>query len=300
MDRFDQMRVFLAVADAGSFAAAADQLALSRPAVSRHVAQLESRLGVRLIQRTTRRLSLTSEGEAFLARTRELLAGVEEAEAEAGARSAEPAGLLRVNVPVTFGVLHLAALWPKFRARHPGVRLDLTLSDRQVDLVDEGFDLAVRIAALPDSTLVSRQLASTRMVLCAAPAYLRRRGRPRQPQDLAAHDVIAYSYWSPRDEWALRGPQGEEVRVRVDPVLRANNGDTCLAAARAGQGVMLQPSFLVGPDLAAGKLVEVLPKWHAGALGIHAVYPSRRHLLPKTRLLVDFLAESLRDPPWEA
>lgn len=300
MDRFEEMRVYLAVADAGSFAAAADQLAMSRPAVSRHVAQLESRLGVRLIQRTTRRLSLTSEGESFLARARDLLAGVEAAEAEAGARSAEPTGRVRVNVPVTFGVLHLAPLWPRFRARHPGVRFDITLSDRQVDLVDEGFDLAVRIAALPDSTLVSRQLASTRMVLCASPGYLRRRGRPRHPRELAGHDVIAYSYWSPRDEWTLRGPAGEEARVRVDPVLRANNGDTCLAAARAGQGLTLQPSFLAGPDLADGRLVEVLPRWQAGALGIHAVYPSRRHLLPKTRLLVDFLAEALRAPAWEA
>lgn len=298
MNRFDEMRVFAAVIEAGSFAGAADALAMSRPAVSRHVAHLEARLGVRLIQRTTRRLSPTAEGEAFHARVRDLLDGMDEAEAEASARRAAPSGLLRLNVPVTFGILHLAPLWGKFRALHPQVRLDVTLSDRVADVVDEGYDLAVRIARLPDSTLVSRQLASTRMVLCAAPAYLRRRGRPRHPRDLAGHDLLAYSYWSMRDEWRFEGPGGETATARADPVLRANNGDTCRAAALAGQGIMLQPTFLVSADLAAGRLVEVMPSWQAGELAIYAVYPTRKHLLPKTRALIDFLVEALRDPPW--
>lgn len=297
MDRFDQMRVFAAVIDAGSFAAAADALRMSRPAVSRHVAELEARLGVRLIQRTTRRLSPTPEGQLFHGRVRDLLAGMDEAEAEASARTAEPSGLLRVNVPVTFGILHLAPLWPRFRSQHPQVSLDVTLSDRTVDLVEEGYDVAVRVSRLPDSSLVSRTLAGTRIVLCAAPAYLRRRGRPRAPQDLARHDLIAYSYWSSRDEWRFRGPGGE-VAVKTEPVMRTNNGDTCRAAALAGQGIVLQPSFLVGPDLAEGRLVELMPGWQAGELGIHAVYPSRRHMLPKTRALVDFLAQALRQPAW--
>jgi DNA-binding transcriptional LysR family regulator len=300
MDRFDQMRVFAGVIDAGSFAGAAEALQMSRPAVSRHVAELEARLGVRLIQRTTRRLSLTPEGELFHARVRDLLAGMDAAESEVSARTAEASGVLRVNVPVTFGILHLAPLWGRFRARHPRVTLDVTLSDRVVDLVEEGFDAAVRIARLPDSTLVSRRLASTRMVLCAAPAYLRRRGRPRAPQDLRGHDLVAYSYWSSRDEWTFRreGADGGEVTVRTEPVMRTNNGDTCRAAALAGQGIILQPTFLVGPDLASGKLVELMPHWQAGELDIYAVYPSRKHVLPKTRQLVEFLAEAFREPAW--
>jgi DNA-binding transcriptional LysR family regulator len=299
MDRFDQMRVFAAVIDAGSFAGAAEALQMSRPAVSRHVAELETRLGARLIQRTTRRLSLTPEGELFHARVRELLAGMDAAEAEVSARTAEASGVLRLNVPVTFGILHLAPLWGRFRALHQRVRLDVTLSDRVVDLVEEGYDAAVRIARLPDSTLVSRQLASTRVVLCASPGYLRRRGRPKAPQDLKDHDLIGYSYWSSRDEWIFRGPSGE-AKVRTEPVLRTNNGDTCRAAALAGQGIVLQPTFLVGPDLAGGRLVELMPQWQAGELGIYAVYPSRKHLLPKTRRLVDFLADAFRRPSWAA
>jgi DNA-binding transcriptional LysR family regulator len=222
------------------------------------------------------------------------------AESEVSARTAEASGVLRVNVPVTFGILHLAPLWGRFRARHPRVILDVTLSDRVVDLVEEGFDAAVRIARLPDSTLVSRRLASTRMVLCAAPAYLRRRGRPRAPQDLRGHDLVAYSYWSSRDEWTFRreGADGGEVTVRTEPVMRTNNGDTCRAAALAGQGIILQPTFLVGPDLASGKLVELMPHWQAGELDIYAVYPSRKHVLPKTRQLVEFLAEAFREPAW--
>jgi DNA-binding transcriptional LysR family regulator len=297
MDRFDQMRVFAAVVDAGSFAAAAQALGLSRPGVSRHVAELESRLGVRLIQRTTRRLAPTAEGQLFHARVRDLLAGMDEAEAEISARKAQPSGLLRVNVPVTFGILHLAPLWGRFRARHPQVSFEVTLSDRIVDLVDEGYDAAVRIARLPDSSLVSRQLASTRIVACASPAYLRRRGRPKTPQDLREHAVVAYSYWAQRDEWAFHGPDGE-ARVQTRPVMRTNNGDTCRAAALAGQGIVLQPTFLVGPDLAEGRLVELLPGYSAGELGIFAVYPTRKHVLPKTRALIDFLADALARPAW--
>jgi DNA-binding transcriptional LysR family regulator len=299
MDRFDQMRVFAAVVDAGSFAAAAMALQMSRPAVSRHVAELEARLGVRLIQRTTRRLSATAEGLAFHARARELLAGLDDAEAEVSERTAEATGVLRVNVPVTFGVLHLAPLWGRFRTLHPRVTFDITLSDRVVDVVEEGYDVVVRIARLPDSTLVSRQLASTRLVACAAPGYLRRRGRPRVPDDLREHDLIGYSYLSSRDEWTFTGPAGE-VRIKADPVLRANNGDTCLAAALAGQGVILQPDFLVGPHLAAGKLLPVLPGWQAGELGIYALYPTRKHVLPKTRQLVEFLLKAFARPTWQA
>ena len=297
MDRLEAMRVFVAVVDAGSFVAASDALPMSKAAVSRHVAELEAHLGVRLLNRTTRRLSLTPEGEVFHARCKEVLASVDEAEAEITSRSGEATGLLRVNAPFTFGLLHLAPLWMAFMASHPKLTLDVTLSDRVVDLVEEGFDLAVRIARLPDSSLVSRQIASTRLVLCASPGYLRQHGTPRHPAELAQHQVAAYSLFSMGDNWSFTGPQGA-VTVKVSPRLRCNNGDTCRLAALRHQGIVLQPSFLVGPDLQAGALVELMPEYRSIELVVYVVYPSRKFVSPKVRLLIDFLVEAFRMQAW--
>jgi len=297
MDRFLELRSFTEVVDAGSFVAAADRLGLSKAAVSRHVAELEARLGVRLLHRTTRKLSLTEDGEVFQARARQLLADMEEAEAEISSRSREAVGLVRVSVPVSFGILHLADAWGAFRRKHPKVTLEVNLSDRIADLADEGIDIAVRIARLPASTLVSRELARTRMVLCASPGYLRKAGKPRHPSELAGHDVVAYSYWSDRDEWEFTGPEGL-VRVKTQPCIRSNNGDVCRAAALQHQGLILQPTFLVGEDLKEGRLVEVLPEYRALTLGIHAVYQSRKHLTPKVRQLIEFLVQRFKSPRW--
>ncbi|WP_137920222.1 LysR family transcriptional regulator [Hydrogenophaga sp. 2FB] len=297
MDRFEAMRVFVAVVDAGSFVAAADALPMSKAAVSRHVAELESHLGVRLLNRTTRRLSLTPEGEVFHVRCKDVLSTVEDAEAEITSRSGEAAGLLRVNAPVTFGMLHLAPLWMEFMASHPRLTLDVTLSDRVVDLVEEGFDMAVRIASLPDSSLVSRQIARTRMVLCASPTYLRRHGTPRHPSELAQHQVVSYSLFSMGENWVFTGPEGP-VTVKVSPRLRSNNGDTCRLAALRHQAIVLQPSFLVGPDLQAGTLVELMPAFQSIELGVYVVYPSRKFMPPKVRLLIDFLVEAFRMQAW--
>lgn len=290
MDRFFEMQTFATVVDVGSFVGAADALGRSKAAVSRHVNELESRLGVRLLHRTTRRLSLTPEGEVFLGRCRDLLSSLEEAEAEITSRSTEAIGLLRVNVPVTFGIRRLAPLWGAFRDRHPQVRLDITLADRVVDLVEEGFDLAVRIGTLSDSSLVARRLAVTRLVICASPKYLETHGTPSHPEELAEHAVIGYSYWSAGDEWRLEGPKGP-VSVRTRACIHSNNGDTCRAAALAGQGVILQPEFVVGDDVKAGRLLELMPEYRAGELGVYAVYPSRRHVAPKVQALIAFLTE---------
>ncbi len=292
MDKFLEMQTFAAVVDAGSFIKAADSLAMSKATVSRYVGDLESRLGVRLLHRTTRRLSLTEEGQVFHARCKELLSGVDEAEAEITAGNADARGLVRVNAPVSFGIRHLAPLWGEFMALHPMVSLDVTLNDRQVDLVEEGYDLAIRIAALPNSTLVSRRLSTTRLVLCASPQYLAKRTIPRHPSELAEHAIIAYSYWSTKDEWHFEGPQGK-VSVRTQPRIHTNNGDTCRAVALAHQGVILQPTFLIGEDLAAGTLVELMPEFKSFEAGIHAVYPTRKHVAPKVRVLIAFLAERL-------
>ena len=297
MDRFAELRAFVEVVRTGAFVKAAEALDLSKTAVSRQVGELEKRLGVRLLNRTTRRLSLTEEGQRFHEHARTVLADLESAEADVMTRAREVTGLLRITAPLSFGILHLAPLWPEFRVRHPGAALDVTLGDRVVDLVDEGYDLAVRIARLPDSTLVSRRLASTRMVLCAAPAYLRKHGTPRQPAELAAHVTLAYSYWSSGDEWQFAGVEGD-VSVRVKPWMHTNNGDSCRAAALAGHGIILQPSFLVGEDLRRKALVELMPEFRAAELGVYAIYPTRRYLLPRVRAMVDFLAERFREPPW--
>jgi DNA-binding transcriptional LysR family regulator len=290
MDKFLEMQTFSAVVDAGSFVKAAEVLGLPKAAMSRYVGELETRLGVRLLQRTTRRLSLTEEGQVFYTRCKELLAGVDEAEAEITSRSGAASGLLRINAPVTFGILHLAPLWGQFRTQYPQVMLDVTLADRVVDLVDEGYDVAIRIATLPSSTLISKRLTSTRLILCASPEYLQKNGTPNHPNELAKHAVISYSYLSTRDEWHFEGPQGA-VSVKTEPCIHTNSGDTCRAAALAHQGIILQPSFLVGDDLKVGTLVELMPEFHALELGIYAVYPTRKYVSPKVRALIDFLAE---------
>ncbi len=299
MDRYREMQSFAAVVDAGSFVSAAEALAVSKAAVSRHVADLEARLGVRLLQRTTRRLSLTDEGQAFYARCKDILAAIEEAEGEASSRAGEASGLLRVNAPVSFGILHLAPLWGTFAAAHPKVSLEVSLADRLVDLVEEGYDLAIRISRLDNSSLVSRKLASTRLVACASPEYLREHGTPVTPADLAGHAVISYTYFSSGDEWRFDGPQGQ-VAVRTRPHFHANNGDTCVSAALAHQGIVLQPTFLVGEALRDGRLVEILPGYRGGELGIYAVYASRKQQPLKLRKLIDFLVEVFRSPRWPA
>src|SRR5258708_21331724 len=273
MDKVRQMASFVAVVEEGSFIAAADATGLSKAAVSRHVGDLEHRLGVRLLQRTTRRLSLTDEGRAFHQRAKDLLGEIDAAEAEITSRSAEPAGMIRVNAPLTFGILHLAPLWARFADAYRGITLDVVLNDRVVDVVDEGDDLPIRIAAMPSSSLVSRKLASTRMVLCASPTYLRKHGRPTHPRDIASHLTISYSYLSTGDDWRFSRPHGP-VSVRIHPLIHTNSGDTCRVAALDHHGIILQPDFLVADDLRRADLVELMPKYRGGEFGIHAAYPT--------------------------
>lgn len=298
MDKLEAIRVFVGVVDAGSFVGAADGLNLSKTAVSRHVADLEASLGVRLLHRTTRKLSLTSAGQTFHIRCKTLLADLAQYEGEVAAHAVQATGVLKINVPVTFGLLHLAPVWPRFMKAHPGVTLDVTLSDRVVDLVEEGYDLAVRIARLPSSTLVSRQLAATRMVLCASPDYLSIHGHPIHPTELRQHRVLSYSLFSLGDQWSFEGPQGP-VGVSVSPVLNTNSGDTCRFAALEGQGVMLQPSFLVADDIRSGRLQELMPEYRALSLDICAVYPTRQLVPHKVRVMIDYLVDAFRSPPWE-
>lgn len=298
MDRALEMQVFCTVVDKGNFVGAAEPLDMSKAAVSRHVNALEERLGVRLIQRTTRRLSLTDEGRQFYHQAREVLALMDQAEEAVTSASPEPTGVLRVNAPLSFGVLHLAPVWADFMRLYPKIELDISLNDRQVDLIDEGFDAAVRIARMESSSLIGRRLAGTRMRLCASPDYLASHPAITTLSDLEQHGAIAYTNFSSGNEWHFTGPSGPES-VRTRSTVRCNNGDTCRSITVAGGGISLQPSFMVSNDLSTGVLVEVLPEYKSVELGVYIVYPTRKHLSPKVRALINFLAERFASPPWQ-
>ena len=297
MDRLTGMAVFARVVEAASFTAAARQLGISKSAVSKAVAALEDRLGARLLNRTTRRLALTEVGQAFYERCARVVAEAEEAELAVTRLQVAPRGTLRVNAPVSFGMRHLGPVLGEFMVRHPELEVDIDLSDRFVDLIEEGYDVAVRITRLADSSLIARRIADNRMIVCAAPAYWARHGRPGRPGDLAAHDCLIYSYGATRGEWAFL-VDGRAIRVRVSGRLQANNGDLHLAAALDGCGVASLPEFICGPALADGCLEAVLSEFMPEPAGIHAIYPHNRHLSAKVRAFVDFLVERFRAPDW--
>jgi len=300
MDFVRALQAFVRVVDAGSFIRAAGQLDTSNAAVTRQVAALERHLNVRLLNRTTRKLSLTSSGQAFVEKARQILDEIVEAEAIAGERRAAVAGVLRLSAPLSFGIAHLSRLLPGFRSRHPKLRLDIDLSDRVVDLVAEGIDVALRIAREPSPNLVARRLAPVRLVLCASPLYLEKRGIPRHPGELAEHETFSYSYLYMGDSWRFVREGGEPVSVRIQPSVYATNGDLLRELALAGGGIILQPTFIVGGDLMRGSLVPVLPEWKAVPLSLYAVYLSQRQLSAKVRVFIDYLVESIGEEPyWE-
>lgn len=300
MDLAYAMRVLVAVVEAGSFVRASETLDTSNAAVTRQISALEAHLGARLLNRTTRRLSLTDAGAAFYERSREILEDIAEAEALASDRAAQAVGRLRLSAPLSFGVSQLPALLAAFRARHPKLRLDVDLTDRSVDLAEEGIDVALRIAREVDGNLIARRIAPVSMVVCAAPSYLARRGTPRQPADLATHDTLGFRYLASGDEWRFTDPSGKAIAVRVDPVVHATNGDLLRDLAVAGEGVVMQPSFIVCPALEQGSLVPLLEGFPTIDYGLYAVYLSRRHLPAKVRAFIDHLVESVGDPPrWE-
>ncbi|EJL86748.1 transcriptional regulator [Herbaspirillum sp. CF444] len=298
MNKLREIECFIAVAELGSFVKAADALNVSKAAVSRTILELEARLGARLMQRTTRRLSLTEAGSLYLERCKQIVSALEDADQMLTVGNTDPTGLLRINVPQTFGVLHLVKVWPCLLRRYPGIRLDITLSDRIVDIIEEGYDLAIRIARLPNSSLIYRKLASTRILVCASPEYLEKHGTPRHPDDLKDHMVMGYSYSADKDEWHFEGPEGA-VSVKTNVRMLANNGDTCVAAALAGIGITRQPTFMLSEHIRSGKLVPIMPDYMSAELGIYAVYPSRTHLPAKVRATIDFLVHAFEEVQWE-
>src|SRR4051812_20896934 len=283
------MQVFAQVVEAGSFAKAAERLGLSTSAASRHVAELEAHLQTRLLNRTTRRVSLTESGRAFHERSVQLLADLNEAEQEASSAAVVPRGTIRLTTSLNFGVRHIGPAIAQFVAQYPDVRFDVALSDRVVDLVEEGFDLAIRIGAPGADNLVARKLGETRLVPCAAPGYLARHGAPKTPEDLAGHNCFTYEYVTPRNVWRFRDRSGEEHSVRVAGRLHSNNGDLLAEAAARDAGIVFEPAFIVGPDVRAGRLVPLLQDYVPPPVPIYAVYPSRKHLSAKVRRFVEFL-----------
>jgi DNA-binding transcriptional LysR family regulator len=300
VDRFESMRIFAKVVEKGSFAGAAARLHYSAGMVSEHVKALEERLGARLLNRTTRKLSLTEVGRTYYERCTRILADLEEAEQAASDLHAAPRGELRVNASPSFGMMQLAPAISDFTARFPSVSVELTLSDRMVDLIDEGFDLAVRVEPLPDSSLIARQLTPVRLAICAAPSYIARHGSPRTPADLAKHNCLTLTGPSHFQQWFLPGSTGDPADVFPAGNLRSNSAGVLMCAALAGHGLICLPSYIAGDALRSGRLVSVLNEYPTPTFTLRALYPSNRHLSAKVRGFVDFLAERFgKEPAWD-
>ncbi|HUO54953.1 MAG TPA: LysR family transcriptional regulator [Rhodoblastus sp.] len=295
----DALRTFVTIATTGNFARASDRLAISRAMASKRIADLEAELGVKLINRTTRSMSLTEAGRKLLATAETMFGLLESAEEDIRSATAIPRGVLRVNAPMSFGIRCLGAIVDSFLLAHDQVKVELTLDDRVVDLVDEGFDVAIRIRNLGDSSLTARRLAPARLVLCAAPAYLEKRGRPETPQDLTRHDCLVYDYLARQGIWCFTRA-GDNVDVRVSGRLNSNNGDVLVQAAIDGLGIMLAPTFIAHEALRAGALIPLLPDWRAVEPSLFAVMPPGRVDVLKVRSFVEHLAKAIgKEPFWD-
>jgi DNA-binding transcriptional LysR family regulator len=300
MDRIASMAAFTKVVGAGSFSAAARKMQVSQASVTKQIQELESWLGARLLNRTTRRLNLAEIGAAFYERSTRILEAIEEARNAAGALQTVPRGRLRINAPVSFGLLHLAPAITEFLELHPDVSVEMLVNDRLVDLLEGEFDVGVRIGRLRDSSLIARRIAPIRLAVCAAPAYLARHGVPRTPEDLARHNCLEYTYFESRGEWRLLNSNGEEIIVPISGRYLANNADVLSSTALAGGGIILMPTFIVGEDLRGGRLVRLLPDFPTPEQALHALYPPGRHLSAKVRSFVDFLVARFGgEPMWD-
>jgi DNA-binding transcriptional LysR family regulator len=294
------MAVFKRAVEAGSFAAAARHFSISPEMAGNHVRALEAHLGVRLLNRSTRRLNPTEAGGIYYEHCTRILADILDAEAEVGLLQAFPRGLLRVAAPVTFGVLHIAPAVSDYMTRYPEVRIDIAVSDRFVNLIEEGFDLAIRVGELQDSNLIARRLSSARLVVCASPAYLQRAGRPETPSDLSRHACLIYTEAASPETWRFQAADGHVETVHVSGPLTSTNAAFVHRMALAGHGIVRGPSFSFNADLAEGRLVPLLAGWRSGELAIQALYPHKSLLSAKVRTFVDFLVERFAlAPRWE-
>jgi DNA-binding transcriptional LysR family regulator len=297
MGQLEQMQNFIRVVEAGSISRAAEQLGVAKSGVSRRLVELESRLGVRLMNRTTRRSSLTEVGQAFYQGAVKLLGDVSELNAAAADTEASLEGTLRLAFPLSFGLCHLSPAIDEFLCAHPGLNVNIDFSDRHIDLVEQGVDLAIRIADMSDSTLQARRICPIRLLLCASPAYLEQHGVPEAPEDLKAHRILHYDIGGGSVLRLLDG-QGGEHTVQTRPRIVANNGDFLRDMAMAGHGIILTPSFIAWQAIAAGDLVSAMPAYCPQSLSAYAVYPQTRYLSRRARLFIDFLVERFGENPY--
>ncbi|MEN3365558.1 MAG: hypothetical protein V7606_2832 [Burkholderiales bacterium] len=303
MDRLQSMRVFAKVVEQGSFARAGQALDISNAVVTRHVAALEEHLGTRLLNRTTRRLSLTETGHAYLERVLQILQEIDDADAIASSESKKPSGTLRIYSHLGFGQLQLAQLLPHYAREHPTVKLDVTLSDRTVDLVEDGFDVGIFIEDFQkfDGSMIARQLGVSEVILCASRDYVKEHGMPQTLDDISRHACLNFAYHQVRHHWPVKGENGVTTNVPINSVAVSNNSELLRHFALAGMGIVVRPSYAMGDDLRAGRLVRLLPGHHLGHLAAIMVYPSRRLLSAKVRSFVDFMTGKFPQPekdPW--
>lgn len=299
MERFESHRMFIAVVEAGSFTRAAERLGTSSGQASKLLSRLEAELGVRLLNRTTRAVAPTEAGRAYFERLRPLVDEFDNLDLAIRSTAQLPRGRLRLTAPLTFGALELTPALNEFAARFRDIELDVSFSDRLVNIVDEGFDAAIRVGRPEDSSLIARKLCDVRIILVGAPAYLDRAGEPKAPEDLGQHECIIDTNFRDPNRWSFGVADAERV-VPVRGRIRYSNAEACLRAAEAGLGVACLPAFVAGDALRSGRVVRLLGEFETASSGIHALYPHNRHLAAKVRVLVDFLAEHYRGPPrWE-
>ncbi len=297
MSVFDEMQTFVKIVDAGSITGAANRLNTAKSAVSRRLSELETRLGVQLLKRSTRRMSLTETGKSYYERCVRILADIEETESAVTTESAALKGKLRITAPLSFGVLHLGSAVASFMQEHPELTLDVQFSDQQINLVDEGYDLAIRIAELDDSTLIARRLTPIKIIACASPAYLKKFGTPQTPEDLVHHPFLHYGNRAD-SVWTYRDKNGKEGRVRLNCVLSANNGSFLRDIGITGKGIMIEPSFILYKAFESGALVPILQDYQWPLLNAYVVYPPTRHLSHRVRVFIDFLVQRFGDEPY--
>ena len=290
--------VFTKVVETKSFTGAADALGLPKSTVSRKLAQLEERLGVRLVQRTTRKLALTEIGEAYYERCSRIVADIHAAEQLVTDMQSTPRGRLRVTASVDFSTRFLGEIVAEFIAQHPDINVELEATDRVVDLIEEGFDLAVRFGQMPESTLIARRLCGLHLILCASPSYLARRGTPRSVEELDDHDHVLFTPSTRNQTWTLVGPNEQTYEFGRPARLASNNYGAVVDATRAGSGIASISEFMVTEEIKSGSLVRVLPEWQTRPTEVHAVYPARQNVPPRLTLFLDHLAKSLNPPPW--
>jgi DNA-binding transcriptional LysR family regulator len=298
VNQFEELQTFVRVVESGSISGAAERLAIAKSAVSRRVSDLEQRLRVQLFRRTTRRLNLTDSGKSFYQRAVQILADLEEAELAVSQQHGALTGHLKIAAPLSFGLLHLGPAIIEFNQRHPGIQFDVDFNDRQIDLLAEGFDMAIRIAQLPDSSFIARPIASVQQILCASPDYLKHHDIPKTPEDLADHQCLGYSYLADPGMWKFLDPERNPVSVKVSIALLANNGDFLRAAAIAGKGIIFTPDFIVYKAIQNGELIPLLEQFRSPGINAYAIYPQTRHLSYRVRAFVDFLIERFEGLPY--